>query len=46
MVIFCIFEIECLCSAVAIFDIAHDVENVFHLPQQLKSSGNRFLKYE
>ena len=29
---FRIFEIICFCFVVAIFDLVHDVETIFHLP--------------
>ena len=34
------------CFVVAICDLVHDVETIFHLPYKLTASGNLFLKYE
>ena len=36
------FEIIIFCFVVAIFDLVHDVETIFHLPYVLTASGNLF----
>ena len=36
------FEFNFLCFVVAIFDLVHDVEAIFHLPKLLTASGNLF----
>ena len=43
---FRIFEIIVFCFVVAICDLVHDVETIFHLSYVLTASGNLFLKYE
>ena len=39
---FRIFEILIFCFVVAICDLVHDVETIFHLSYVLTASGNRF----
>ena len=39
---FCIFEIIIFCFAVAICDLVHDVETIFHLSYMLTASENLF----
>ena len=39
---FLIFEIIIFCFAVAICDLVHDVETIFHLSYLLTASGNLF----
>ena len=39
---FCIVEIIIFCFVVAICDLVHDVETVFHLSYVLTASGNLF----
>ena len=39
---FCIFEIIIFCFVVAICDLVHDVETIFHLSYVLTTSGNFF----
>ena len=39
---FCIFEIIIFCFVVAICDLVHDVETIFHLSYVLTASGNLF----
>ena len=39
---FRIFEIIIFCFVVAICDLVHDVETIFHLSYVLKASGNLF----
>ena len=39
---FCIFEIIVFCFVVAICDLVHNVETIFHLSYLLTSSGNLF----
>ena len=39
---FCIFEIIIFCFVVAICDLVHDVESIFHLSYLLTASGNLF----
>ena len=41
-VLFRIFEIIIFCFVVAICDLVHDVETVFHLSYMFKASGNLF----
>ena len=43
---FRIFEIIIFCFVVAICDLVHDVETIYHLSYVLTASGNLFLKYE
>ena len=38
--LFCIFEIIIFCFVVAICDLVHDVETIFHLSYVLTASGN------
>ena len=37
---FCIFEINIFCFVVAICDLVHDVETIFHLSYVLTAFGN------
>ena len=37
---FCIFEIIIFCFVVAICDLVHDVETIFHISYVLTASGN------
>ena len=39
---FRIFEIIIFCCVVAIYDLVHDVETIFHLSYVLTASGNLF----
>ena len=39
---FLIFEIIIFCCVVAICDLVHDVETIFHLSYVLTASGNLF----
>ena len=39
---FRIFDIIIFCFVVAICDLVHDVETIFHLSNVLKASGNLF----
>ena len=39
---FRIFEITIFCCVVAIRDLVHDVETIFHLSSVLTASGNLF----
>ena len=39
---FRIFEINIFCFVVAICDLVHDVETIFHLSYVLTASGNLF----
>ena len=39
---FCVFEINCFCTAVAISDLMHDVNYIFSFPELLTASENRF----
>ena len=36
---FCIFEFFFFCFVVAIWNLVHDVEAIFHLPELLTASG-------
>ena len=42
MVIFYIFEIKMFYFVVAMSDLVHNVEAIFHLPKLLTASGNIF----
>ena len=42
--LFRIFEIIISCYVVAICDLVHDVETIFHRPYVLTASGNLYLK--